>query len=100
MNVRGIIKFLYCDAMTFAVGFILFYGFTKGIGPSDIFQASLLYLSIAFVYVNVHVWLGYKIFKGKMTLADKIMACKLRVDHGSNYCIKCPDSYKCPTDLK
>lgn len=100
MNVRDIIKFLYWDVMTFATGFAIFYGFTKGIGPSGIIQSSIFYFVIAFLYVTIHVWLGHKIFKEKMTLADKIMTCKLRMENGLNYCVKCPDSYKCPTDIK
>lgn len=100
MNVRDIIKFLYWDVMTFVVGVIIFYCLSKDIGPSGMIQLFTFYFIIAFLYVTIHIWLGHKIFKEKMTLADKIMTCKLRMEHGLNYCVKCPDSYKCPTDLK
>ncbi len=29
------------------------------------------------------------------SLADKMMMCQLRLENGSGYCVKCPDSYAC-----
>lgn len=29
------------------------------------------------------------------SLAEKMMSCKLRIENGSDYCVKCPDSYTC-----
>ena len=29
------------------------------------------------------------------SLAEKMMKCKLRIENGLDYCVKCPDSYTC-----
>lgn len=60
---------------------------------------SLFAFIISVIFTIIHVWIGYKIFPEKMTLADKIMRCKLRMRYGRNYCAICPDGYSCASSV-
>lgn len=34
------------------------------------------------------------------SLARKMMSCKFRIEHGLDYCVKCPDGYDCASGKK
>lgn len=36
-----------------------------------------------------------KLASPSVSLAEKMMKCKLRIENGLDYCVKCPDSYTC-----
>lgn len=62
-------------------------------------EAFITFFMVALPAAIVYTWIGGKFFKEKTTLAKKMMMCKLRMKHGYDYCVKCPDSYTCPTDV-
>lgn len=68
----------------------------KELNPSQLFALMI------FILIPVLIILEFidRIFsERKDTLVAKMMKCTLRKKHGRDYCAKCPDSYKCPTDL-
>ena len=101
MSIKNIAKFIYWTVIPISVGVVAFYYLNK-IDINDInqFIPTVKIFGFAFTFMIIHSWIGYKIFPEKMTLADKMMRCKLRKKYGGSYCVDCADSYKCPTDLK
>lgn len=86
--------------MPIFIGAIMFYYLNKlsdGKSPAEIWT---IFILLVIPIAVLRVWIGTKIFKERPTLVDKIMSCRLRIQYGRDYCVKCPDSYKCPTDLK
>ena len=95
MSIKDVIKFIYWQVIPVVVGVIMFYYLNR---IEDIFlflKMTLYAFIIAIAFIIIHIRIGYKIFPEKMTLADKIMRCKLRIQYGRNYCAKCPDGYVC-----
>lgn len=73
--------------------------------PDFISKFGLLQLLALMTLLACLVLLVLRFFEGilfgrRNTLADKMMSCPLRKQHGLNYCVECPDSYTCPTDMK
>lgn len=100
MNIKTIVKFIYWHALPICVGAIMFYYLNKIEDIREFLIMSLKAFIFVIIFIIIHIWIGHKIFPEKVTLADKIMRCRLRMQYGMDYCVKCPDSYKCPTDLK
>lgn len=98
MSIKDIIKFIYWNAMPLALGAVTFYYLNKIEDPWIFLRMSAYVFVFVILFIIIHVWIGKKIFPEKATLADKIMRCKLRMQYGRNYCVKCPDSYTCASD--
>jgi len=86
--------------MPITLGAIMFYYLNKIEDIREFLIMSLKAFVLAILFIIIHVWIGHKILPEKITLANKIMRCRLRMQYGYNYCAKCPDSYECATDLK
>lgn len=100
MKIRIILRFICWNLVPILMGAIVFYYLNKVNGPGNYMETWLMFFIVAFPAAIIYTWVGGKIFKEKMTLAKKMMTCKLRMKHGYDYCVKCPDSYTCPTDIK
>lgn len=93
MITRDISKFLYWTVMPICIGVIMFFYIDK-------LEVSFLYKVFIFSVIvipvaMIRVFIGIKLFGGKQTLAEKIMSCQLRKKYGNEYCVVCPDGYKC-----
>lgn len=99
MNMKMIAKFMYWNAIPFVVGAVAFYYFNKIEDPWDFMKVWITFLVIAFPFIIIHVWIGRKIFKERLTLADKMTRCRLRMQYGSSYCVDCADSYTCASTI-
>lgn len=103
MNKKKIIKFIYWNIMPIIILVVTWYYINKTadkISDSfDTFQLLILYFMLGSLFGIIHTWIGHDIFKERTTLADKIMNCKLRKQYGSNYCVKCNDSYACASTV-
>jgi len=100
MNIKTITKFIYWQVMPITLGATMFYYLNKIEDIREFLIMGLKAFILAILFIIIHVWIGHKIFPEKITLADKIMRCRLRMKYGHNYCAKCPDSYECATDFK
>ena len=86
--------------MPISVGAILFYYLNKTDDINKLIPTMLEAFGFCFIFIMIHGWIGIKIFPEKMTLADKMMRCKLRRKYGNSYCVDCQDSYTCASDLE
>lgn len=93
-------RFIYWNAIPISLGAIVFYYLNKIDDIYEYLRMVINVLGLAIPFLIIHIWIGNKIFPEKMTLADKIMGCKLRVQYGGSYCVKCPDSYVCASDIE
>lgn len=100
MNIKNILRFIYWDAIPIVTGGVVFYYLNKIQDPWDYMKAWMAFLGVAIPFMIIHIWIGHKIFPEKMTLADKIMKCGLRMQYGRDYCVKCPDSYNCAAGIE
>lgn len=93
MRAKDIFKFIYWTVMPVAIGFAMFFYLDKM--ETSLLNKILIFLAIAIPLTTIRVFIGVKLFKEKMTLAEKIMSCNLRRKYGNSYCAECPDSYNC-----
>lgn len=100
MDKRTVAELIYWNAVPIAIGAVGFYYLNKIENPWDYIKAAIPFLGALIPFMIVHFWIGNKIFPEKLTLANKIMRCKLRVKYGSSYCAKCPDGYTCASDIE
>lgn len=92
-----IVKFIYWNSVPFIYSIIALYVIFY---TEDIMETTIRFIWLLIIYVfvsGIHFYIGRKYFKNKRTLVDKIMSCKIRLQHGYNYCAVCPDGYQCPT---
>lgn len=97
MNTKDIFKIIYWNVMPVVIGFILYFYIDKMKIP--IIEKIIIFLVIIIPIIIIRLWLGEKIFKERPTLVEKIMSCSLRRKYGKNYCVECPDSYECASDI-
>ena len=102
MKLKSLFKFIY-EMYPLAVGFTTMTVLQKYY-PELIKESDPLKLLALLGLLNMPVLIVLRfiegiLFRRKDTLASKIMKCSLRKQHGLDYCVKCPDSYTCPTEL-
>jgi hypothetical protein len=93
MTAKDILRFLYWKAMPAAIGVVVYLYIDKMEVP--LLYKVLIFLVVAIPVATIRVFVGTKLFKEKQTLTDKIMSCQLRKKYGNEYCVVCPDNYKC-----
>lgn len=103
MKQKSLFKFIYKEILPFAIGLtiiiVLKISYLELMKKLDIFQ--LIVLSF-FVMMSVMIILKFIegiLFGIEYPLASKMMKCSLRKQYGLNYCVECPESYKCPTEV-
>lgn len=79
--------------MPMAIGVIMFI-YLDNMDASLLYKA-FVFFAIAIPLATIRVFVGMKLFNENQTLADMIMSCNMRRKYGHDYCIVCPDSYKC-----
>lgn len=55
-----------------------------------------VYYGVFLIYIIATV---KKFTHKKISLVEKMMRCKLRIENGLDYCVKCPDSYTCASEI-
>ena len=106
MKIKDIVRLIYWEGVPLLTGFILFRyaGVDKANSILDVVKIFISNLYIIIPVIIAHITIGNILFKRKEThidaLANKMMRCKLRKQHGLSYCAKCPDSYTCAGDIK
>lgn len=93
MRKKGILEYIYWVVMPFFIGFFLFYYLNRMDRP--LIEKIIIFLTIVIPIATIRLWIGKKLFKEKVTLAEKMMYCDLRRKYGKNYCVECPDGYEC-----
>lgn len=95
-------KFIYKEILSVAVGFTIGNLLTR-LHPEWLsdnpFQLLALIIILSLLSCIIHKYLGEVLFERKDNLVSKMMKCSLRKQYGLDYCVKCPDSYTCPTEL-
>lgn len=98
MTTRSVSKFLYWTVMPICIGVIMFFYIDK-LEVSFLYKV-FIFSVIALPVAMIRVFVGIKLFEKRQTLAERIMSCQLRRKYGKDYCVVCPDSYKCASDIK
>lgn len=98
-DLKRYIKAFYYSFFNLIIGFIVSY-FLKIAFPdwteNDRFVFFFFVLAPPIIYV--YFIIGKIVFGVKSpveAMANRIMKCNLRIEHGLNYCVKCKDSYAC-----
>lgn len=103
MKIKDIVRLIYWEGVPLLTGFILFKyaGVDKANSVIDVAKIFISNLYIIIPVIIMHIMIGNILFKINEThidtLANKMMRCKFRKQHGHSYRVKCPDSYTCPT---
>jgi len=102
MKLKSLFKFIY-GMFPFAIGFttmtLLQKYYPELIQESDPFQLIVLMIILFMPVLIILKFIEGILFGRKDALAAKMMKCSLRKQYGLDYCVKCPDSYTCPTGL-
>lgn len=103
MITKSLFKFIYKEILPLAIGFtimtVLQISYPELIKELNPFQLIALMIFLIIPVLIVLKFIEGILFERKNTLADKMMKCSLRKQYGLDYCVKCPDSYTCPTKL-
>lgn len=98
-DLKRFIKFFYFNFLNLIIGFLIMYFLQiafPGWTENDRFAFFFFVLAPPIIYV--YFIIGKSVFGVKSpteVMANRIMKCKLRIEHGLNYCLKCKDSYAC-----
>ena len=69
------------------------------IHPVELLVVSAIMFSLVMVFYGFVLYRLSSMAKGitspTESLAEKMMKCKLRIENGLDYCVKCPDGYAC-----
>lgn len=100
---KSLFKFIYEGTCPFAVGFTTitvlqkFYPeYLKGLDPLKLLALLILLNAPVMIFYR---FIGGILFRRTDPLVSKMMKCSLRKQYGLDYCVKCPDSYTCPTEV-
>lgn len=106
LNREKIIRIIYYDIIPIIIGFFLFGSLGRVTDITDFIQKMIIFAMYIIPILLVHMLLGGYIFsrffpqdtyaQGLMT---KMMHCKIRKEHGDDYCVKCPDGTVCITSV-
>ncbi len=103
MKSKSLFKFIYKEILPLAIGFttmtVLQISYPELIIELNPFQLIVLMIILFMPILIIQKFIEGILFGRKDNLAAKIMKCSLRKQHGLDYCVKCPDSYTCPTEL-
>ena len=101
-KVRSIGRLFYLNTILLIFVFLLPY-VVSYIHPEipriELLVISAVMLTLVIIFYCIILIRLYSEVKGIISpaesLAEKMMRCKLRIEHGLDYCVKCPDSYIC-----
>ena len=102
MTIRSIRRLLFLNSLLLIIVSILPY-VIKNIYPEipyiEIIAMSAGGLTLVMIFYFIILARLSFIAKGMVSpaesLAEKMMSCKLRIENGLDYCVKCPDGYVC-----
>ena len=106
LNREKIIRIIYYDIIPIIIGFFLFWSLGRVTDITDFITKMIIFAIYIIPISIIYMWLGGYIFSRYFPqdtyayrLMTKMMQCKIRKEHGDDYCVKCPDGTVCITSV-
>ena len=101
-KVRSIGKLFYLNSILLILVFLFPYAASfiyPEIPRIELLVISAILFTLVMIFYCIILTALSSVIKGinspAVSLAEKMMKCKLRIENGLDYCAKCPDGYTC-----